>query len=288
MPEGPEVRREADRISRAIAGRQLEDVYFGLPRLRRFGPLLAGTEVEGVEAKGKALLIRFSSGQSLYSHNQLYGKWVVQKRSAPLNPRRTLRVGLHVREHSALLYSASEIEVMDRGEEDRHPYLRRLGPDVLSDTVHWRDVASRLQSEEFAGRQLASLYLDQHFLAGVGNYLRSEILFDAGLPPKVRPRDLSRAESGRLARSTLTICRRAYETAGVTNHPPLVKRLKKAGAARRDYRFAVFAREGLPCYQCGTTIERIEAGSRRLYLCPSCQPTERIDLEVAANRTGSE
>lgn len=271
MPEGPEVRREADRIGRAIVGKYLEEVFFGLSRLRHFARVLTGKKVESVEARGKALLIRFSSGQSLYSHNQLYGKWVVQKRSAALNPRRSLRVGLHVSDHSALLYSASDIEVMNASDEQRHPYLRRLGPDVLSATLEWREVAARLKGEEFARRQLASLYLDQHFLAGVGNYLRSEILFDAGLPPNARPDGLGRGELGRLARSTLVISRRAYQTAGVTNHPPLVKRLKKVGIPRRDYRFAVFDREGLACHRCGAVVERIEARSRRLYLCPVCQ-----------------
>ena len=32
-------------------------------------------------------------------------------------------------------------------------------------------------------RRVAALYLDQHFLAGIGNYLRSEILFFARIPP---------------------------------------------------------------------------------------------------------
>ena len=30
---------------------------------------------------------------------------------------------------------------------------------------------------------LTALYLDQSFVAGIGNYLRSEILFNAGLNP---------------------------------------------------------------------------------------------------------
>lgn len=41
---------------------------------------------------------------------------------------------------------------------------------------------------------------------------------------------------------------------------------------RRRWRFAVFEREGLPCHACGTAIERVMVASRRLYLCPRCQP----------------
>jgi endonuclease-8 len=33
----------------------------------------------------------------------------------------------------------------------------------------------------------------------------------------------------------------------------------------------VFDREGEPCIACGTTVERQEVGTRRLYWCPRCQ-----------------
>jgi endonuclease-8 len=56
-----------------LAGERLEAVWFGLPRLVRFSEELVGSCVERVESRGKALLIRFDLGLSLYSHNQLYG-----------------------------------------------------------------------------------------------------------------------------------------------------------------------------------------------------------------------
>ena len=37
------------------------------------------------------------------------------------------------------------------------------------------------------------------FLAGMGNYLRAEVLFDAGLHPSQRPRDLDAVQTARLA-----------------------------------------------------------------------------------------
>ena len=47
---------------------------------------------------------------------------------------------------------------------------------------------------------------------------------------------------------------------------------KAAGVPFRRYRHAAFARAGEPCHECGTRIEKIEVGSRRLYLCAACQP----------------
>ena len=34
MPEGPEVRREADRIAGALVGKPIEQIEFGIPRLQ--------------------------------------------------------------------------------------------------------------------------------------------------------------------------------------------------------------------------------------------------------------
>ena len=79
-------------------------------------------------------------------------------------------------------------------------------------------------------------------MAGIGNYLRSEILFTAGVNPSVRPKDLSTARIGKLARATLSISRRSYETGGITAPQAIIRRLKKRGLSRSAYRFSVFAR----------------------------------------------
>ena len=112
MPEGPEIRLVADRLEAALGGQIVEEVYFGLPRLQAFSESLQGRRVTCVESRGKALLTRFDSGLTLYSHNQLYGRWYVEPRGKLPRTNRNLRVGLHTATRSALLYSASEIAVL--------------------------------------------------------------------------------------------------------------------------------------------------------------------------------
>lgn len=272
MPEGPEIRRAADRIAAVLEGQLIEQAWFGLKRLQRFGPELSGARVDRVDTRGKALLVRFTNGLNLYAHNQLYGVWRVCPRGRPPETGRSLRVALHTSEHSALLYSASDIAVLTAAEELSHPFLAKLGPDLLDPDLTWRELARRLNHERFRRRALASLYLDQGYVAGIGNYLRSEILFAAKLNPALRPAQLEVRERNALARATLTLGRRAYQTGGITLPERQVRQLKQLGLRRREYRFAVFDRAGDPCLQCGSTIERHEAGSRRIYHCPACQP----------------
>ena len=50
------------------------------------------------------------------------------------------------------------------------------------------------------------LLLDVSFLAGAGNYLRSEILFNAGISPYRKVGSLSKSELDSLAKSAIAYC----------------------------------------------------------------------------------
>jgi endonuclease-8 len=274
MPEGPEIRRAADRIARVLLDAELTQVFFAFPRLKRFQKVLTGERVTAVDTHGKALLTRFSNGLVLFSHNQLYGRWYVTRGRKTPQTNRSLRVALYTPNHSALLYSASSIDVLAAQDLAAHPFISRLGPDILDPTLTAGHIAERLAAAQFRGRSLGALLLDQGFLAGNGNYLRSEILFFSGLSHRAKPAELSAAARRRLAGQILALAGRSYRTGGITNPPSRVAALKADGLTRSGYRFAVFGRAGAPCYVCGTPIERCNVGSRRLYFCASCQPAD--------------
>jgi endonuclease-8 len=261
MPEGPEIRRAADQLAKAVVGRPLVNVVLDLPALKGRARALVGQRVLSVTPRGKALLTRFDGGLTLYTHNQLYGVWMVAKAGQRPTTTRTLRVVLETDRQALLLYSASDIALLDDAGVAAHPFLARLGPDVLDDTTRPADVRRRLDDPRFAGRQLGALLLDQAFLGGLGNYLRSEILFDAGLWPTRRPKDLDVDERDRLADACLRLPRLSYRTRG---------RRGAHGEGGR-FRFRVFDREGEACPSCAGPVERQESNGRRLYACPRCQ-----------------
>jgi len=272
MPEGPEIRRAADRVARVLVGKPVVELEFGLPALERWRGRLEGRTVTAVDTRGKAMLTRFDNELTLYSHNQLYGRWYTCKRPRLPDTARSLRVALHTPTHSALLYSASDIEVLTPADEARHAFLERLGPDILDPGLDTDTVLERLSEKRFRNRSAASLYLDQAFLAGNGNYLRSEILHIARVHHAERPTDLDARRLRELARQTLAVSRRSYRTRGITVVPDLDRRLKRDGFGYEARRFYVFGRAGRACHACGDTIQQTTAGSRRLYFCPSCQP----------------
>ena len=271
MPEGPEIRRARDELAAAIEGRIARRVLFHLPALASWNGRLDGRRVMAVECRGKAMLTHFDNGLSIYSHNQLYGRWLVVPAGKPPETGRQLRLAIHCDEYWALLYSASDIEVWPREKLPEHPFLKKLGPDVLDKATTPHVIVERLRSPRFWGRQLGAFLADQSFVAGLGNYLRCEILHSSGLHPAARPRELDEERLQRLAAILLRLPRQSYETGGITNDLDRARRLMDAGASFEDARFHVFRRAGLPCYRCGTAIIQIKQGGQGCYLCPCCQ-----------------
>lgn len=271
MPEGPEIKRAADDVAQAIAGRVATEVFFAFDHLKPYEEKLTGQKITAVEARGKAILVRFANGLNIYSHNQLYGRWIISPANTSPNTNRQLRLAIHNRHQSALLYSASDIEVLREDELDSHPFLSKLGPDLLDESVTIEHVVDRFMHKQFYRRRLTSLLLDQEFLAGMGNYLRSEVLFVAGVHPSLRPVDCSPHQIRELARAAVSLARQSYQTEGITNDLAVVERLREEGYNFDQYRFWVFNRGNEPCFKCGTPIIKDSAGGRRLYFCPTCQ-----------------
>lgn len=273
MPEGPEIRRAADALAKAVAGKVLTSVTFGFPKLKKFEALLEGRRIRSITSHGKAMLTQFDNEWTLYTHNQLYGVWKIVKAGQRPDTSRTLRVALETRTSAILLYSASQVAMWKTADLAQHPFLSKLGPDVLDGSTSVAMVVARLAEARFLSRALPALLLDQAFLAGIGNYLRSEILFEARIAPNRRARDLSAAERKRLAAAILAVPRHSYRTRKSDAREPALETADQEpeGKAIHGFRFHVYRRDGQPCDRCKTRIERQDVGGRGLYWCPHCQ-----------------
>lgn len=182
---------------------------------------------------------------------------------------RSLRVELATRSKAIRLYSASDVSLWPSDSIENHPFLTRIGPDVLDPSLTVEAVQTRLQGSRFSGRSLSALLLDQSFLAGMGNYLRSEVLFEAGIAPQYRPRDLSSIQVSALAAALKAVPRRSYQSRGIRRSRGMKADYIESGS--EAFRFQVFGRADQPCLRCGQLIRRIESAGRRLYLCHHCQ-----------------
>jgi endonuclease VIII len=244
MPEGPEIRRATDAIAKVLQGKLVRNLEFGQAHLLHWHKQFADVRVLGVEPRGKAVLTHFANKKTIYSHNQLYGEWAIFDKNAEPVTHKQRRIIVDTDEHRIVLYSASDIEVLDSGQVSKYPYIAKLGVELLDSNIGLKDVIECLNAPRWQKKLLAQILLDQAFLAGVGNYLRSEILFVAKLHPLVRLMDLDNAQRKRLAKAAISVTRQAYRHAGITNSLASAKLLKAAGIPFSSYRHFVFDRAG--------------------------------------------
>ena len=268
MPEGPETKRMVDTISRDLVNKKIISTKFyhkslvSLPK--------TGLAVKEVVSKGKAVVIRLNNNYSIITHNQLYGRWTSSRLATKIRHNRSLRIEFCTEKKAIRLWSATDISVFKTIDENHHPYIKNLGPDVLDITTTPELIFSRLISDKFKNRQFSGLLLNQRFISGLGNYLRSEILFYSNCMYDDKSSKLNTSQNKLLATNIKDVSIRAYNQKGNTIfYDDLM--LKKLDKTIKNRRFMVFARKGHPCYMCENIILKDQASSRRIYYCPQCQ-----------------
>lgn len=144
------------------------------------------------------------------------------------------------------------------GREEAWAILGGLGPDALAvDRAAFLERLSRRR-----GTAKAAL-MDQSFLAGVGNIIADETLWQARINPRRRIESLSEEDRRRLYASMRKILRESVE--GYDDIP-----------RKRSWLSYVRGRPGAECPRCGTPLERTVVAGRTTYFCPHCQPLSRI------------
>lgn len=285
MPEGPEIFLASRAVHAAVARQPIELTLLH-PALKPQARALRGLQVARVHARSKAMLTEFSNGMVLYSHNQLYGEWVVHSKDEALL-KRQVRLVIRTAQHQVVLYSATDFAWLQAGAEQAHPYIAKLGPEVLDSAVSAADIAKRLA--QFPRRVMADALLDQHVLAGLGNYLRADVLFVARVDPLCKIGSLTAAQLLRVGKACKLLTQRSVRQAGVTR--PWAQYVKskatvtttgattgasataaaKTNSGYEAARFYAFDREAAPCWDCATPIARVTQGGRGLFFCPTCQ-----------------
>lgn len=212
--------------------------------------------VHAVEARGKHLLMRFSTGAALHTHMGMTGSWHLYRPGSRWRQAEGMaRVVLEADGVVAVCFVPRTAEILAGDGEAAHPSLSRLGPDVLAPS---RDADAAVAGLRATGvAEIGAALLDQSALSGVGNIWKSEALFLAGVHPFDRVADLEEAALTRLVRAAMREMHRSVSSEAI---------------GRGGYR--VYRRSGRPCLRCGTLVEMRRQGPMRrsTYWCPRCQP----------------
>ncbi len=145
--------------------------------------------------------------------------------------------------------------------EDAEQIFGSLGPEPLSERFTSEILYEMLQSHS---RQIKPLLMDQHFIAGLGNIYTDESLFRAKIHPLRQSDSLTKQEAATLHAAIQTTLQEGIRRFGAS-----VDWVYRGGEFQNH--FNVYQREGVPCPNCGTPIQKITVGQRGTHFCPTCQ-----------------
>jgi endonuclease-8 len=300
MPEGPEVRKYADALHNALSGRPIVSLQARTKEARKWlednEPRLIGRRVKRVVSHGKHLIGYIEDNFFFHSHLMMWGRWQTfgpaRGRRKPLElpeKDRRERARIVVEGAAAILLSAPIFNAGEGEPYDVIEILGTLGPDALpySGRFNRKEFLRRLLSSEHQDETIGAALLNQQIVAGLGNYLRAEILFNCKLNPWRTIRDISQSSLNCLLKTIPRVTRDAY-TRGATAAEADRKRMASDAALvyvpGREYgtRHLVFRRTNLPCLRCGEKIRQLrqrttqaemddEERTRIVYFCAKCQ-----------------
>jgi formamidopyrimidine-DNA glycosylase len=257
MPELPEVETIVRELAPRVVGRRILAAEILHPRIVRSSredvtASVSGARIEGVERRGKFILIRLDSG-ILTVHLGMTGKILFD---TPVTP--YTRALFHL-EGSLLVYEDIRMfgSIEWSAAEER---TKQLGPDALNSLL----AVSSLNRKA----PVKAVLLNQSVFSGIGNIYADEALFRAGIHPRRRSDRIGSARAARLLESVRDVLAEAVEYRG-SSVSDYVDTEGRPGGFQARHR--VYGREGLPCSTCGTPIRRIVVAQRGTHYCPKCQ-----------------
>jgi len=216
MPEGPEVKIISEFLNKTWKGRLIVSMgWDGKSKFAKPKTKIKGLElvvmpclVTGVYSSGKMIVIECVNGnkESIYMISQLgmEGKWVHTKQDhsnfylhfGGLNASKTsyeiqdtwyyddsrhfglFNVYSNLTEpfasHGPCMLTTALVSRGDLKEKDLKPYQTVMTYDMFVKVI---------RNQRIQNKEICDLLMEQHRIAGVGNYLRSEILYKCGFNP---------------------------------------------------------------------------------------------------------
>lgn len=273
MPELPEVETVRRTLVGWSSGKTIKEVKIHYNNvledvgLSDFQSKLANQKINNISRVGKYLLFMLDD-YTLISHLRMEGKYFYLN---SLNDEDE-----YIKKHKIVTF------VLDEGYLIYHD-VRKFGKMKLSSKDNYMNDKSliKLGKEPFditatqlynmvhnLNKTIKQCLLDQTIMAGLGNIYVDEVLFDAGISPIRRAKDVSKRECQNIIDSSIKILNRAIELKGSTIATYHFNN-NESGAFQSEHK--VYGKKGCNCVKCGVKIEKMVVAGRGTYYCHNCQ-----------------
>lgn len=299
MPELPEVETIKRGLQDKIVGKKITDVDI-LWHKSFVGDAkkVIGLEVRGVSRRAKLVRIELPNSLNLIFHLKLTGQIIheskVEKSIMSIKsiksteeiidfagghpshdwhhklPNSNTRIVFEFDDKSKLFFNDMRkfgwCKVLTDSEVEEI-YKKDYGLEPLDDKFNTDYLLAK--AKNIPNRTIKQFLLDQTIAAGMGNIYTDEALFDAGIMPTRKVKDIKKQEWLELILSVQKVLKLGIEHGGTTDSDYMNVDGKKGGM--QDY-LKVYHKVGEPCANhCGGKIERMVVGGRGTHFCERCQ-----------------
>lgn len=242
MPEGPEVRTITESLNKKMVGLDLESI--GVDSKSRYGSSFPGYErvrgmlpakIEQITCKGKLIIMclySYEEGRMFYmtSFLGMTGSWIWNKEGHS-----NMWLELKGKDGKEIKLYYNDPRHMGRidfyfEEGDIMKKLNKMGRDLLQYAVYkynnmeipeWEDITiemwkGKIRNKRIKNKEICDFLLEQKQFTGIGNYLRSEILYKSKIAPQRKLESLNDGDIEILYEVTIQTIYEAYCGGGLT------------------------------------------------------------------------
>lgn len=278
MPELPEVETVMRGLEPFLSGKILKDIKAHRADLRVPFPArladLAGRKITKLSRRAKYMLIHFDA-DILVIHLGMSGRMIVHHDMRGLTLEKHDHMVMVMKDGAGAVFNDPRrfgmALLLRENELATHKAFKDLGPEPLSKNFDSAFLHNALKTKN---APIKSALLDQHMVVGIGNIYACEALFEAGIDPRRKAKDITAKKVGDLAQVIKDVLKRAIAAGGSS-----LKDYRQADGnlGYFQHSFKVYGREGVPCPRCkksGKTksvIHKITQAGRSTFFCPTCQ-----------------
>ncbi|MED6264082.1 hypothetical protein CHARACLAT_010977 [Characodon lateralis] len=264
MVEGPGCTLNGEKIrSKVQTGQKVQEVRSSLTvSAKNHFRSFSGCQYAGVETLGKELFMYFGL-RALRIHFGMNGSIRLNPAQSKVIPGSAAVLEIRLTNDTVAFFD-STVEI--RLTEDCEQKVRAMESlDVCSPKFSFSRSEEALRSQ--GSRMLCDVLLDQAVMPGVGNIIKNEALFDSGLHPAVKVRQLTDVQIHHLVKMTRDFTLLFYKC-------------RKSGSPLYKH-YKVYKRP--ECGQCShvITVCRLGDNSRMTYFCERCQKGDPTGVDVS-------
>ena len=228
MPEVKEIRKFADFIKKKIKNKKIIEINILNGRYKKHAPFVnynlliqqLPLKVIDVKTKGKFLYIILSKNLYLFNTLGLSGGWCYQKNNSNnfefsdtldeytnylpeqsisnylTNAINHLNVEFKTNYGSLYFYDVLSFGTLKIVDDEKHlnKKLNEIGPDIMDDNTDLFLFKNQILNYRNLNKEIGIVLLNQKVISGIGNYLRSEILYISKINPFTQVSQLTNLE----------------------------------------------------------------------------------------------